>query len=190
MIEKLYEAELDGDENDQAQEYVRVVTFWKPAVEFQQKPWSVRAFQRIAAAANSGAGAHLMIVDADIQFNFWELSANSLCNALLGPLCQPDPASLVCLNAPRSFVCVQSSILPSFFPTLVLSTCRARSQYADDAIVHLWCFLFTYAVYGVRIHQVCGTRVLARHSLGRTAKPPPPPLTCSFTVASSRCTGR
>lgn len=85
--------------------------------------------------ANNGNGAHVMIVDADIQFNFWDLSARSLCNALITPLDQL-PVAMVCLNAPRSF-------------------------YADDAIVHLWCFLFTYAVYGVRIHQVAAILCIA-----------------------------
>lgn len=32
------------------------------------------------------AGAHLLVVDADIQFNHWELSAKSLVTALLNPL--------------------------------------------------------------------------------------------------------
>jgi hypothetical protein len=47
--------------------YSRLITFWKPHRRFQGKPWSVRAAQLVAAAAR----AHLIIVDADIQFNHW-----------------------------------------------------------------------------------------------------------------------
>jgi hypothetical protein len=35
-------------------------------------------------------GAHLLVVDADIQFNHWELSAKSLVVALLNPLMAYD----------------------------------------------------------------------------------------------------
>ncbi len=43
--------------------FAKLLTFWKPHKRFQGKPWSVRAAQLVAAAA----GAHLVIVDADIQ---------------------------------------------------------------------------------------------------------------------------
>ncbi len=41
-------------------------------------------------AYHRGAGAHLLIVDADIQFNHWELSAESLVCALLNPVLAYD----------------------------------------------------------------------------------------------------
>ena len=43
--------------------FSRLITFWKPHRRYQGKPWSVRAGQLLAAAA----GAHLVILDADIQ---------------------------------------------------------------------------------------------------------------------------
>ncbi len=51
---------------------------------------SMIIFCSIAVLFTRGAGAHLLIVDADIQFNHWELSAKSLVCALLNPLLAHD----------------------------------------------------------------------------------------------------
>lgn len=89
--------------------------------------------------------AHLMIVDADIAFNHWELSAHSLVRTLLDPLdailppladddCSapaPPPAAAVSLNAPRSFL-------------------------SDDGVVHLYSSLFMHACLGTHVHQPHG----------------------------------
>ena len=68
--------------------YVHIETFWKPHPKYASKPFTVRALQVMADSANDGHGAHLLIMDADIQFNHWELSAMSLMRALLDPLMQ------------------------------------------------------------------------------------------------------
>ena len=128
--------------------YARIITFWKPHKRFQGKPWSVRAGQLLAAAA----GAHLVIVDADISFNHFELSAHSLLRTVLDPLqglmpqsadapaeeqgggsglCVSPPASMVSLNAPRSYL-------------------------SDDGIVHLFSALLMHASLGTRVHQPMG----------------------------------
>lgn len=125
MVERLHEAGVHDDDN--AHSPVRVQAFWKPAPRYQQKPWSVRAFQMYAALLD----AHLMVVDADIQFNYWEVSARSLADALLDPLEETPGAAMVCLNAPRSF-------------------------YTDDGVIHLWTYLFAAAVYRMPIHQLHG----------------------------------
>lgn len=134
--------------------FARLITFWKPHKRYQGKPWSVRAAQLLAAAA----GAHLLIVDADIQFSHFELSAHSLIRTLLDPLqgCMPQsadapaeeggggpgpatapplvaapPAAMVCLNAPRSYL-------------------------SDDGIVHLFSALLMHASLGTHVHQPMG----------------------------------
>jgi len=84
---------------------VSIATMWKPHVRYASKPWTVRALQIIASRAGPvleeastvasattrsvrprRRGAHLIILDADIQFNHFELSAQSLIGALLEPL--------------------------------------------------------------------------------------------------------
>ena len=65
---------------------VHIESFWKPHPKYASKPFTVRALQVLADKANNGRGAHLIIMDADIQFNHWELSAMSLMRALLDPL--------------------------------------------------------------------------------------------------------
>ena len=65
---------------------VHIESFWKPHPKYASKPFTVRALQLLADKANGGRGAHLIIMDADIQFNHWELSAMSLMRALLDPL--------------------------------------------------------------------------------------------------------
>jgi len=120
--------------------YSRLVTFWKPHRRYQGKPWSVRAAQLVAAAAQ----AHCMIMDADIQFNHWELSASSLISKLVDPLngvmappaegeaaSAPVCAAVVSLNAPRSFL-------------------------SDDGIVHLFSALVMHGCLGTRVHQSHG----------------------------------
>lgn len=97
----------DGEIWEQ-QSYVSVETMWKHSHVYSGKSWTVRALQIIAAncgqpipksttsntANNAGTsnssieyeGAHLLIIDADIQFNHFELSAQSLVHTLLQPL--------------------------------------------------------------------------------------------------------
>ncbi len=64
-VEDIAVSDLEEPEPAQPKQeaFSRLVTFWKPHRRYQGKPWSVRAAQLVAAAAN----AHLMIVDADIQ---------------------------------------------------------------------------------------------------------------------------
>jgi len=163
LVELINAEEIEeGEGNDEP--YVRIETFWKPAPKFKFKPWSVRCFQLMAAAANKGAGTHVLVVDADVQFNHWELSAHSLINTLLGPLLAhdsqseegsgdlqlgpvsipacPHPALAVCLNAPRSF-------------------------HADDGLVHAFSFLMVYAMLGVEVHQIHGGEFSIHSSLNK-----------------------
>ena len=119
--------------------YTSIQSFWKPSARYVGKPWSVRAAQLVAAAV----GAHLMIVDADIQLNHFELSGHSLVRTLIEPLAgilppladdcdvSPPPAAAVSLNAPRSYL-------------------------SDDGIVHLFSSLFMHAVLGTHVHQPHG----------------------------------
>ena len=77
----------DGDDDfDARHTAVHIESFWKPHPKYASKPFTVRALQVMADRANGGRGAHLIIMDADIQFNHWELSAMSLMRALLDPL--------------------------------------------------------------------------------------------------------
>ena len=85
----------DDDDGDGGGEHfgahqtaVHIESFWKPHPKYASKPFTVRALQVMADRANGGRGAHLIIMDADIQFNHWELSAMSLMRALLDPLMQ------------------------------------------------------------------------------------------------------
>ena len=87
------EAEAEGDEDEEGDDdstgrytAVHIESFWKPHPKYASKPFTVRALQVMADRANGGRGAHLIIMDADIQFNHWELSAMSLMRALLDPL--------------------------------------------------------------------------------------------------------
>ena len=109
--------EIEMGETWETDAYVSIETMWKPHPKYASKPWTVRALQMIASccgpdavvtsptspdrsgtaaaappAWTSRVGAHLLIMDADIHFNHWELSAQSLVNALLDPLMQWDEA--------------------------------------------------------------------------------------------------
>lgn len=173
MVESIPLHQLQDDETD-GESYVHIETFWKSHPKYASKPFTVRACQVVANSANSGQGAHLCIMDADIQFNHWELSAMSLMRALLDPLLalpgkddtpeqtinqsepptyfhpqfpltdlvRPPAASFVLLNAPRSFI-------------------------ADDALIHLFTYLMTYAYTGQHIHQSHGGEFSIHKSLNR-----------------------
>jgi hypothetical protein len=105
--------EIEMGETWEKDAYVSIETMWKPHPKYASKPWTVRALQTIASccgpeavpvspttpgaggatsSTSSRTGAHLLIMDADIHFNHWELSAQSLVNALLDPLMQWDEA--------------------------------------------------------------------------------------------------
>ena len=104
MVEQIPLHQLEDDEDEMEEECgveeseecdrqyeerltaVHIESFWKPHPKYASKPFTVRALQVMADRANGGRGAHLIIMDADIQFNHWELSAMSLMRALLDPL--------------------------------------------------------------------------------------------------------
>jgi len=119
--------------------YARVLTFWKPHRRYQGKPWSVRAAQVVAAAAS----AHLIIVDADIQFNHWELSAHSLARTLLNPLAGKLP--------PRAEVEGQAVVEGA--PATIVTLNAPRSYLSDDGVVHLFSALLMHATLGTAAHQ-------------------------------------
>jgi hypothetical protein len=141
----------------------------KPHRRFQGKPWSVRAAQLVAAAAH----AHLIIVDADIQFNHWELSAHSLARTLLDPLQgmmptrapavvsadvpEGAPASGAALPAPSSSPRTpRMSCLFAAPAAAMVSLVAPRSFQSDDGIVHIFSVLLMHACLGTHVHQPHG----------------------------------
>jgi hypothetical protein len=158
--------ELDVDNNNRNSSsiiYTSIVTFWKPEPKYASKPFSVRALQIAAASANRGNGAHLVIMDADIQFNHWELSAMSLMRALLDPLmampAKDEPSS------PTTDLTHNDLKHNSQFPLSALEQPPAasfvllnapRSFISDDALIHLFSYLMTYCYTGEHIHQSHG----------------------------------
>jgi hypothetical protein len=79
--------------------FSRLITFWKPHRRYQGKPWSVRAGQLLAAAA----GAHLVILDADIQVREACVPARLCMRAYL------PPGSLTTLSCRRTRCCARFS---------------------------------------------------------------------------------
>ncbi|KAL6064261.1 CLTH domain-containing protein [Balamuthia mandrillaris] len=146
MVELINASEIEEEEDGESKGYVAIETMWKPHPRYQQKPWTVRAFQQLAALVNDGEGAHLLIVDADIQFNHWELSAHSLVRALLDPLVAGD--------APRSEEENKEQEANEKTGFVVLSA--PRSFIADDSVVHLFSFLMVYAMLGCPVQQIHG----------------------------------
>ena len=113
----------------------------------QGKPWSVRAGQLLAAAAN----AHLVIVDADIQFTHFELSAHSLMRTLLDPLQGLMPQSA---DAPAEEQSSAGTVAAP--PASMVSLNAPRSYLSDDGIVHLFSALLMHASLGTHVHQPMG----------------------------------
>jgi hypothetical protein len=129
MVQQITDCgEIEAGEGWEKHSTVTIETMWKPHPKYASKPWTVRALQLIAAhcgpelntsssgggaastrpAGSSGAqqwplpqrtGAHLLIMDADIQFNHWELSAHSLVNSLLDPLLAWDQSAQALLES-------------------------------------------------------------------------------------------
>ena len=159
--------EIEMGETWEKDAYVSIETMWKPHPKYASKPWTVRALQTIASycgpdiaptspvtagavgatsSKNSRAGAHLLIMDADIHFNHWELSALSLVNALLDPLMQWDespngplmhrpPSSTIAsemrnehiasILPPPQLVSCEQPIYPTPLPLELASSCQS-----------------------------------------------------------------
>ena len=203
------EDEDDGSGRGRRRSYVHIETFWKPHPKYASKPFTVRALQVMADSANAGHGAHLIIMDADIQFNHWELSAMSLMRALLDPLMQlkgkkedgtdyhnlhttattadsstsssrqPSATVLSTLNPTPSNPPPRKSSTSSFHPQYPLRDLdrpppasfvllnAPRSFIADDALIHLFSYLMTYAYTGQHIHQSHGGEFSIHRQLNR-----------------------
>lgn len=181
-------AELEEGEAWEQERFVGIETMWKPLPKFAQKPWAVRALQLVAAAANNGNGTHLLVVDADIQFNHWELSAKSLVVALLNPLLAYDhqflePSQIgkppLAESTSSSDLSLSASSSSSSSPVGSAPSCAEpasatmvvlnapRSFIADDGLVHLFTYLFVYAVLGIEIHQIYGGEFSVHRELNK-----------------------
>ena len=128
----------------------RLITFWKPARRYQGKPWSVRAAQLVAAAAR----ASLCILDADIIFNHWELSAHSLARTLLDPLRGVLPPRAE--EGEENAAAAPSVPTGGWPPACMVSLNAPRSYLSDDGIVHLFSALMMHASLGTHVHQPHG----------------------------------
>ncbi len=141
----------------------------------------MRAAQLVAAAAH----AHLIIVDADIQFNHvraryaqrllcrdadaalrlcallcaqWELSAHSLARTLLDPLqgLMPPRAADAAHDAPAPPPAESPRAPRAAAPAAAVSLNAPRSYFSDDGIVHLFSSLLMHACLGTHVHQPMG----------------------------------